>query len=309
MEIAIIIISGIFLVIGLAVSLISFMKGRGEYDDIIDMLDEDEFKTKALLPIGLFLDDSVELINKLPGNLQTPLRRYDMKVTALLTELYGERERDTYCAVHRASKWVIALLLFCFLSVFALIFAGTGDYDTAPIFTALAPVALIAAPFLMDRELNGKIEERREKIILEFPEFINKLILLVNAGSTITGAWNKIVADSKSNTPLYRELRHCRADIQAGKSEAIAYEEFGRRCKVKEVVKFVSVVILNLRKGGSEVIPALRAQSDECWEARKAAARRLGEKASSKLLIPMAIMLLGIILIVALPAVLAMTGV
>jgi len=38
------------------------------------------------------------------------------------------------------------------------------------------------------------------------------------------------------------------------------------------------------------------------------AARRLGEKASSKLLGPMAIMLLGIIIIVALPAVLALTG-
>ena len=160
----------------------------------------------------------------------------------------------------------------------------------------------------MDRDLENRIEARRESLQLEFPEFANKLILLVNAGSTISKAWAKIVAEEKKNTPLFQELRICMAEIQAGKSEAAAYEEFARRCKIKEIIKFVSVIILNLRKGGSEVVPTLRAQADECWEARKAAARRLGEKASSKLLLPMSIMLLGIIMIVALPAVLALAG-
>jgi len=303
------IFSGILMAIGIAVCAVMYLKGRGEYDDILDMLDEKEFKTKGLLPIGLVLDESVDLVGMLPVKLRTVFRRYDMKVLGLVTEIYGERERDTYYSVHNASKWVIALLLFTVLPGLGLICNATGDSDLALIFTALSPVALVGAPFLMDRELNGKIQERREKIILEFPDFINKLILLVNAGGTITSAWNKIVSDSKSNSPLYRELRYCRAEIQAGKPEAQAYEEFARRCKVKEVVKFVSVIILNLRKGGSEAVPALRAQADECWEARKAAARRLGEKASSKLMIPMAIMLLGIIVVVALPAILAIAGV
>lgn len=49
----------------------------------------------------------------------------------------------------------------------------------------------------------------------------------------------------------------------------------------------------------------LQAQSNECWEMRKSAARRLGEQASSKMMLPMAIMMLGIMMIVALPAILS----
>ena len=70
----------------------------------------------------------------------------------------------------------------------------------------------------------------------------------------------------------------------------------------------VAVIITSMRLGPADLTRTLRAQSDELWEARKAAARRLGEKASSKAMLPMALMLLGIILIVALPAILALTG-
>ena len=57
------------------------------------------------------------------------------------------------------------------------------------------------------------------------------------------------------------------------------------------------------------MVPALREQADDCWELRKAAAKQQGEKASSKLMIPMAIMLIGIIMVVVLPAVLSMSGI
>ena len=103
-------------------------------------------------------------------------------------------------------------------------------------------------------------------------------------------------------------MRYALMDIKAGRPEAVAYEEFARRCRVKEVTKFVSVVVMNLRRGGSEVVPVLKAQGDECWEMRKSAARQMGEEASTKILIPMMIMFLGIVLIVATPAVLSMTS-
>lgn len=288
--------------------LTAFLKGRGQYDELIELLDEKEFRLKNFLCAGLFLDETVPLTDRLPQALQEPLQRYSGRILSQLTELYGARDRDDYAAIHRAGKWVMSLLVCAFCALFSLISCSNGEYTNALIFAAAGPAVLCGMPFLMDRELNSKIEERREQIQMEFPEFVNKLILLVNAGSTISKAWEKIVAESRSTSPLFRELRVCMAEIQAGKPESVAYEEFARRCKVKEVIKFVSVIVLNLRKGGSEVIPTLRAQADDCWEARKATARRLGEKASSKLLLPMSIMLLGIIMIVALPAVLALAG-
>jgi tight adherence protein C len=308
MKIAVMLIAALMLLVGVGVMLVAFMKGRGEYEEMLESLDEKEFKLKNFLPIGLFLSERISLVKRLPGEAQNFLRHYNGRITSQITELYGAKDRDFYYVIRCANNWVMSLLVYSFLTLFALISCSNGDYTNAIAFLVAAPVVLCAMPFVMDRELENKVEKRREQIMLEFPEFINKLILLVNAGTTVTKAWEKIVSESKSDTPLYKELRFCAAEIQAGKPESIAYEEFARRCKIKEIIKFVSVIILNLRKGGSEVVPVLRAQADECWETRRATARRLGEKASSKLLLPMAIMLLGIIMVVALPAVLALSG-
>lgn len=88
----------------------------------------------------------------------------------------------------------------------------------------------------------------------------------------------------------------------------MAYEEFARRCQVKEVTKFISVILMNLRRGGAEVVPVLKQQGTECWEMRKAAAKQMGEEAGTKILLPLMIMFLGIILIVATPAVLSFSS-
>ncbi len=125
---------------------------------------------------------------------------------------------------------------------------------------------------------------------------------------TISKAWEKIINENKREHILYREMRYALAEIKAGKPEATAYEEFARRCHVKEVTKFVSVIVMNLKRGGAEVVPVLREQGHECWEMRKNAAKELGEQASTKILLPMMIMFLGIVLIVATPAVLSMTS-
>ena len=308
MKLAAIILAAIMLLLSGGIMLLAFLKGRCEYEDFVEPLDEKEFKMKNFLCVGLYLVDHVDLNRFLPPMVRELLRRNNVRISSQITELYGIRDRDYYLAIHQGSRWAVAFLTGFFLALFGLISCSNGEYSNAVLFSACCPVALMGIPFLMDRELTGKIEKRRESLQLEFPEFVNKLILLVNAGMTIPAAWSKIVSDEDKDTPLYRELQICMADIHAGKPEAAAYEEFARRCKIKEVIKFVSVIILNLRKGGREMLPTLRAQADECWEARKAIARRLGEQASSKLLLPMSIMLLGIIIIVALPAILALMG-
>jgi len=49
----------------------------------------------------------------------------------------------------------------------------------------------------MDRELSGKVNRRRLSIQLDFPDFLNKVILLVNAGMTVSRAWEKSVTTVK----------------------------------------------------------------------------------------------------------------
>lgn len=284
-------------------------KADTEFCEYVDVLDEKQFKMKNYLPIGLYINEHINILSILPKAAYEPIYRYGNSVKMKLNELYGKKYLDYYNDIHNGSKCLMGLLGIIIMLAFAGVNCINNEHISAIVCTLLSPIIGIVLALFCDKDLDGKIEDRRDAIMIEFPEFINKLTLLVNAGMTIPKAWEKIVTENKKNTPLYSELDESLAEIRAGKPEATAYEDFARRCKVKEIIKFVSVIILNLKKGGAEVVPALRAQSDECWEMRKATARRLGEKASSKLMLPMAIMLVGIILIVALPAVLALSGV
>lgn len=300
---------GIFFAVSVIFILIAKIKGDKEYSEYIEVLDEETYKSKNLMSVGFYLNGKISILKIVPKALYEPLYRYSNSVKIKIIELHGVKYLDFYYTVHNANKWLISTIGFVGMIAYAGISCINNEHTSALVCLLLSPVMAIVLAILQDRELNNKIEERRTAIMIEFPEFINKLLLLVNAGMTISKAWEKIVEDNRKPTPLYEELNMSLAEIRAGKPEAAAYEDFARRCKVKEIIKFVSIIVLNLKKGGSEVVPALREQSDECWEMRKATARRLGEKASSKLMLPMAIMLVGIIMIVALPAIIALMGV
>ena len=58
----------------------------------------------------------------------------------------------------------------------------------------------------------------------------------------------------------------------------------------------------NLRKGSKGLSELLRAEADQAFEERKAAAKKRGEEAGTKLLVPMFMMLSTVLLIVIVPA-------
>ncbi len=298
----------IFFLLAFVVFMIAYTKSKGVYDEYIEPLDEEEFKAKKYLPIGLYLNEVLPIRKFVFSKISEPYYRYNENIKRDITELYTHKYADYYYEIHTATKYfgaVAAFLICMFLSGISCI---NNDGGNVKLFFSVAFICLIAVPILLDKSLKDKIQEKRLSIQIDFPEFVNKLLLLVNAGLTINKAWEKIVEDNRKDTPLYRELTITMSEIRAGKGEAQAYEEFARRCKIKEVIKCVSIIVLNLKKGGTQVVPALREQADDCWELRKAAAKQQGEKASSKLMIPMAIMLIGIIMVVVLPAILSISG-
>ena len=182
--------------------------------------------------------------------------------------------------------------------------------NTAITMLLLGFVLAIIMYFAKEEELKKEIQERNQQMQLDFPEFINKLTLLISAGMTITKAWEKIIKDynHKKNTNkgekrfLYEEAVVTWFQIQGGTSEIVAYEEFGKRCKLPEFMKFSSLLLQNLRKGTNTLIEALNDLSTEVWVKRKDVARILGEQASSKLLIPMMMMLLIVLIVILVPA-------
>ena len=303
-----VVVSAVVLIVFVGLFLLSYFRSKGVYNEYMQYVDKEEFGLKDFIPMGLFLTDSISFERLLPKEMKAFLARYKNQVYQKILELYGPKDAEFYMYIHSGYRLCAALLMSAIASAAGLIMSSQGDTSNGLLLSVAAVIGFFAVPFLVDSSLKEKTEKRRLSIQMEFPEFISKLTLLVNAGMTISKAWEKIINENKKDHILYDEMRYALMEIKAGKTEAAAYEEFARRCRVKEVTKFVSVIVMNLKRGGAEVVPVLREQGNECWEMRKNAAKQLGEEAGTKILIPLMIMFLGIVLIVATPAVLSMTS-
>lgn len=283
-------------------------KAKGIYDDYVEPVDDKECKVKKLLPVGLYIDECVDFTAKLPKALVQILGRHKNEVKMMIFELRGAKYGEYYFTIFQAEKKVYSVMIGAAASAFGVLMGIQGDGKTGLGFAIAGIIFGIACGFLLDSSLNKKIEERHTMLRMEFPDFVNKLVLLINAGMTVNRAWEKIVNDNKKNTPLQEELRVTLLSMKDGTPEAYAIEAFGRRCKIKEIIKFTSVLISNLKKGGAEMVPVLVQQSSECWEMRKAAAKEVGAAAGVKMMLPMVMLLMAIMLVVGFPAVLSFTG-
>ncbi|WP_027087696.1 type II secretion system F family protein [Cohnella panacarvi] len=180
--------------------------------------------------------------------------------------------------------------------------AWVTDNDSLAV---LGIVVCVCVPLLRARELRNRVAMRRQRIVMELPELLGKLLLIVNAGDTVLRALTRCVEQQPpGRNPLYDELKSALAAMKRGESMAAALEEMGRRCAVPEVKLFASTLLINARRGGEVFVPALRELTRQMWEKRKAAVRTLGEQASSKLVFPLTLVFLCIMVLVGAPALL-----
>ncbi|MGE5615270.1 MAG: type II secretion system F family protein [Bacillota bacterium] len=266
----------------------------GRYADVVKLADKKSYPLRFMLPAGLYLLD----LFKYGFNTG-----YDRKLIASITELHGHKQAITLLRIHMGNK--IAMML---LSLLFVLFIGTiAKPDVGYLVFAISLPVGIAV--FTDRDLFEKVKKRRLAIQMNFPDFVNKLTLLINAGMTVSKAWERIARDGGKNTPLYQELSIAVNAVRSGVPEHKAYEEFAKRCHVPVVTRFITVILQNIRKGNSELVPILRVYANECWELRKNTAKRLGEEASTKMLLPITLMFVAILLIVGMPAVLALRNI
>ena len=169
---------------------------------------------------------------------------------------------------------------------------------------------LIAVLLILQQKQNQKeyANERREQMMLDYPEIINKLTLFLGAGMTVKRAWKKIVQDyelqkeERGQRYAYEEMKLTVREIESGIPETESYENFGKRCEVQAYMKLGALLSQNLRKGVRGLGEILRWESVQAFEERKARAKRKGEEAGTKLLLPMFLMLTIVLVVVIVPA-------
>lgn len=174
---------------------------------------------------------------------------------------------------------------------------------------------LLTIVLLIDVEGQKKKEKRNRdrQLRYDYSEVISKLTLLAGAGMTISRAWEKISLDYKkqreNNTCklhiAYEEMLITYYQMKSGMFEGKAYAEFGKRCNIKEYLKLGVLLEQNLKKGTKGLTQMLENESLEAFQERKNIAKRLGEEAGTKLLLPMGLMLIIVMIIVIVPALLS----
>ena len=159
---------------------------------------------------------------------------------------------------------------------------------------------------LMDRDLLGKVERRNREMLIDYPEIINKFTLLVGAGMSLSNVWIKISQDYKEKglrkRYAYEEMMITYGELMIGTSEIVAYERFGRRVKLLPYLRFSSLIAQNVKKGSAGLLGQLELEAVQAFEERKELAKRMGEEAGTKLLVPMMLMLMIVLAIVIVPA-------
>lgn len=199
------------------------------------------------------------------------------------------------------------------LGLSAAVWLGAGLLGIASGGGALMGLGLFVAvllPALRLKELRKRVELRRQTIVLELPELLNRLLLMVNAGENVLRALERCLQRQQKAAvrhPLYAELGYALAAVKRGEPLGAALEEFGRRCAVPEAKLFATTLLINSRRGGETFVTALRELSRTLWEKRKATARTLGEQASSRMAFPLAIVFLIIMVLVGAPSMLMMS--
>lgn len=175
---------------------------------------------------------------------------------------------------------------------------------------SVAWVGLLCAgltPFLLLRDLSMKVRRRKQRILMDLPVLLTHLMLLINAGETVQQAVLHCSKENRSSA-LFQELRAVAQEISNHRSFSVAMEHFNQRCGVQEVARMTATIMMNYKRGGEEFVQALHELSVDLWEARKTAAKRLGEEASSKMVFPMVLIFIVIMIIVATPAIMFMNN-
>lgn len=164
----------------------------------------------------------------------------------------------------------------------------------------LGLVAAVCIPVAGKRKQEEALRKREQELIADYPELVSKYLLLLNAGLSPRSVWERLVADYRKSGRqrfVYDEMLLTLREMENGIPEVRAYERFGKRCKLLPYMRFSGVLVQNLQKGAKGALHLLEQEAMTAFAERKEAAKRKGEEAGTKLLLPM-FGLLGIVLVI-----------
>lgn len=268
--------------ISLIIWVILYFKGN-KYEALFKTLEEKEYPLKELYGIGYAAMELSKYQYK---------SKWDRKLRQELGILYPEKYTEYYLRIVYSQQITIAFTLW---NMGFILYGLCGEMGIVLILMLFAGLSI----YYFGMEPSNKIKRNSEEILSDFPEIVSNLALLTNAGMVLREAWEEVAFANQSR--LYKEMQKVTEEMNNGIAEDVALYRFGIRCVLPQIKKFSSTMIQGILKGNKELSVALQEQSKEVWFDKKQNIRRQGEKAASKLMIPIFIMFAGILIMVVVP--------
>ncbi len=196
---------------------------------------------------------------------------------------------------------------------------GTGEKITWQIEerrgTNTIPIAvlIILLVFVLYKNRFAAIKKRkieqRESVMRQLPEFVNRLVLLLNAGMIVSGAFEKSIAESlqfhdAADDYFYKKLKDIYASVRTANGSFNAeFRRFAKESGIKELIRISNIINDNINKG-TELTHKLQNESELLWLNRKKRCEEKSKLAETKLTLPLVIFLLVLIVITVAPALL-----
>ena len=176
------------------------------------------------------------------------------------------------------------------------------------------PFLGVAAAAAIYMQRGAKLKEERKKretqLLLDYSELVSKLIVYLGAGFTVRNAFEQILIHfdalvengQHENRCLYDELRILSRQLSRNIPESTVYADFARRINLKPYTKLISLIEQNRKNGSKNLRTLLSLEMEDAFEQRKTSAKRLGEEAGTRLLLPLFLQLGIVMAIVVVPA-------
>lgn len=254
-----------------------------KYKTITDSIDKEQFQFGEFFYIGFQLMDLIHF------NMKSDKNR---RKVSEMAEIYGRKYAEYYYYVMIGGQFTYAFTLVPIVLLLAVLSNNIAVL-------AFGMVLAVLIVWYIRETFNDKIAFRREQLLMEFPQVLSKMTLLVNAGMMLRDAWKKIAYTG--NGILYQEMQMTVHEFDNGVSELMAYQNFADRCALKEMRKFASLVSQGLTKGSSDLSHFLKEMADELWAQKKALVMQKTAKAETKLMLCTILIFIGILIMIIVP--------
>lgn len=191
---------------------------------------------------------------------------------------------------------------------YQLIFHTEKD-NTAALILVLGIIFSAACSMIPAGKIKEAEKKREQQLLMDYPKMLNRFVLLVGAGMTIRGVFEKLVQEyvlvrkrGGEKRYVFEEMEAAVRAMENGAGEADAMEAFGKRIKLMPYLRFTSLLIQNRKKGTEDLLFLLEGEAASAMEQNREQVRIMGEKAGTKLLIPMVMMLCIVFFIIMVPA-------